>query len=288
MKPGNFLSWVLLLGGAVIITIAAVIYQNITGPTHSKRFTFRAGDQKEYPIVLPRSHGGMSNCMVSLNIPDSSATAQLIFRRFPTKDEWTSVNMKYGEDGFSASLPHQPPAGKLEYYILISQKGEAFRLPEKEQVVIRFRGDVPPGVLIPHIFLMFAAMLLSNLTLLLAIFNIRGYKLFTSVTMVVLFAGGLTLGPIVQKFAFGQFWTGFPIGYDLTDNKTLIAFLFWLVAVAGNVRKNRRMVVIIASVVMLIIFSVPHSARGSELDPETGQIKTGWINAFAPNLEKES
>jgi hypothetical protein len=71
----------------------------------------------------------------------------------------------------------------------------------------------------------------------------------------------------MQKFAFGVAWSGFPLGMDLTDNKTLIAFLFWIAAlVAGRKGKAARPFVIAASLVTLLIFLVPHSLFGSELD----------------------
>ena len=71
----------------------------------------------------------------------------------------------------------------------------------------------------------------------------------------------------MQKFAFGVAWTGFPNGMDLTDNKTLIAFLFWIVAlVAGRKGKPTRPFVVAASVVTLLIFLIPHSLFGSEYD----------------------
>ena len=43
--------------------------------------------------------------------------------------------------------------------------------------------------------------------------------------------GGFVLGPAVQKQAFGEWWSGVPYGWDLTDNKTLLAFLAWLPAI---------------------------------------------------------
>ncbi len=46
--------------------------------------------------------------------------------------------------------------------------------------------------------------------------------------MMLLVLGGFLLGPIVQKYAFGAFWTGWPFGEDLTDNKTAVAVLAWL------------------------------------------------------------
>ena len=54
------------------------------------------------------------------------------------------------------------------------------------------------------------------------------YRLTVWTTLMV-FAGGLILGPIVQKYAFGAYWTGWPLGNDLTDTKTMGAMLFWLV-----------------------------------------------------------
>ena len=44
--------------------------------------------------------------------------------------------------------------------------------------------------------------------------------------------GGMILGPIVQKYAFGEYWTGFPYGGDFTDNKMLIMWLAWAIAMA--------------------------------------------------------
>ncbi|HUT07603.1 MAG TPA: hypothetical protein VMY15_02040, partial [Candidatus Latescibacteria bacterium] len=79
--------------------------------------------------------------------------------------------------------------------------------------------------------------------------------------------GGFILGPLVQKFAFGIAWAGFPGGIDLTDNKTLVAFLFWVAAlIAGRRGKPARPFVLAASLVTLVIFLIPHSLLGSHLD----------------------
>ena len=65
---------------------------------------------------------------------------------------------------------------------------------------------------------------------------------------------------------------------DLTDNKSLIAFVLWIVAWAGN-RKgaNRRYLVYIATLANLIIAFIPHSLGGSQLDYSSGEIKTGMM-----------
>jgi di/tricarboxylate transporter len=92
------------------------------------------------------------------------------------------------------------------------------------------------------------------------------YKL-TLWTTILLFFGGIILGPVIQKYAFGAFWTGWPFGHDLTDNKTLVAFIMWVVAL-WKMRKNKadRKWAIIAALVTLAVFIVPHSVLGSEID----------------------
>jgi len=84
--------------------------------------------------------------------------------------------------------------------------------------------------------------------------------------------GGLVLGPIVQKYAFGAFWTGWPFGGDLTDNKTLGMWLAWVVAIAVWSRRKdpsdriARWTTVAAALVMVAVYLVPHSLRGSQLD----------------------
>ena len=110
-----------------------------------------------------------------------------------------------------------------------------------------------------------------------AIFRYRKFRFYTYVTLIALFIGGMILGPWVQWYAFGEAWSGVPFAWDLTDNKTLIAFLFWLLAFFMNRKKERPVYTIIASIVILAVYSIPHSMFGSELDPETGKIIQGMI-----------
>ena len=107
---------------------------------------------------------------------------------------------------------------------------------------------------------------------------VKGKYIFqlTLWTSIFLFFGGMILGPVVQKFAFGEFWTGIPFGIDLTDNKTLIAMIAWLLALwkAKN-EKSGRYWVIAAAIILLAVYSIPHSTLGSELNYETMEIGQG-------------
>jgi uncharacterized membrane protein YjjP (DUF1212 family) len=126
---------------------------------------------------------------------------------------------------------------------------------------------------------MFSAMLLSSVT---AIYYLaKDYKKTKQLairTFAALFVGGMVLGPLVQKFAFSEYWTGIPFGWDLTDNKTLIAFIAWTIAIVVNWKDNRKPILFFfATIVLFLIYSIPHSAFGSELDYETGKVVQGMI-----------
>jgi len=126
---------------------------------------------------------------------------------------------------------------------------------------------VPIWILIPHVLVMFSGMLFATASGLAALDKKRNPRRFVIWTVALLFLGGFVLGPLMQKFAFGVTWAGFPLGSDLTDNKTLIAFLFWVVAfAAGRKGKPARPFVIAASLVTLLAFLIPHSLLGSEYD----------------------
>ncbi len=260
---------------ALLVTLAAARYQKVTGPTYPVQGEVIV-DSTHVTYTFLRSHGGAGDQPVELTIPDTSVTGVLRYRHYPTHEKWTEIPLKRQGHKLVASLPHQPPAGKLEYRILLNSKQGQVSVPPDEAVVTRFKGAVPAGVLIPHIFFMFLAMLFSTRAGLEALVNPKGnIRVLTFWTIGLLFLGGLILGPIVQKFAFGAFWTGVPFGWDLTDNKTLIAFLAWLLALLFVLKKGAqaRWWVLFASLVLIAVFLIPHSMHGSQLKyDETGKI----------------
>ncbi len=275
MKKKTTIYWIL----AVLITLAAAYYQRKTGPTNPKEVDIYI-NQSSYHISLLRTHGGDENCPVELEIPDTSVHGKIFFKRYPTNDDWQSADLKREGDFLLGFLPHQPPAGKLAYYLQIFSPAETIDIAKESPVIIRFKGSVPGGILVPHIFFMFFAMLLSNLAILLALGKHKRYRFYGNITLVALFIGGLILGPMVQYYAFGDAWTGIPFGWDLTDNKTLISFLVWLMAVIANRKTERPAFTILAGVVLLLIYSIPHSMFGSEFDYATGEVIQGFIHLF--------
>lgn len=90
-------------------------------------------------------------------------------------------------------------------------------------------------------------------------------------TIASLMAGGFVLGPIVQWYAFGVWWSGVPFGNDWTDNKVLVELVAWLVAAFLNRGQHRhRGAIVAAGVVTALVYFIPHSVFGSEFDYRTG------------------
>ena len=86
-------------------------------------------------------------------------------------------------------------------------------------------------------------------------------------TIFLFSVGGLVLGPIVQKYAFGAYWTGWPFGGDLTDNKTAAMVLLWVIAAIASKRsKTHARWAFLAALLTLAVYLIPHSMFGSELD----------------------
>jgi len=270
MKGQNTLIWIF----SVLFTLSIAYYQRTTGPTYEKKGkVVLNGSPVKFRLI--RSAESTVDATVKVKVPDESVTGTLKYKRFRTNDPWTVLPMVQENNKLLGKLPVQPPAGKLEYLVTLTQGNESVILTE-EPVVIRFTGAVPDWVLIPHIIIMFTAMMMSTRTTLEAIFRKKKTYLFAWITVVTLFVGGLILGPVVQKYAFGEFWTGWPFGKDLTDNKTLLAWLVWLVALV-RLRKNRGNLTwpVIAGIVLLLVYLIPHSMFGSELDYSSGEINTG-------------
>lgn len=269
-KGKSVLLWIF----AILFTITIAVYQKMTGPTYPLKGKISIEQSEiKYKLLRSAESDGPARIIIK-NIPNG-ITGIIKFKRFNVVEEFSSATMGFEENNLVGLLPQQPPAGKLEYIIELTSNGKKYVVNE-QPVVIRFKGVVPLYILIPHILFMFFAMLYSTRTGIEALFRGRSALNYSLITVITLFIGGLVLGPVVQKFAFGEYWTGWPFGKDLTDNKTLVAFVFWVIAYF-RLRKNpgNRFWPILASIVLLLVYLIPHSMFGSQLDYTSGEIQTG-------------
>jgi hypothetical protein len=211
-------------------------------------------------------------------------TGHVTYRRYKSNDDWSTIPMEPGSftfvrrgkiqslTGVGVELPSlQERAGKYEYFAYIHDgQGKAVSVTGDKPIYARYKAHVPFWALIVHIVVIFASMTVAIRTTLEAMVD-GNYKWMLWATIASLLLGGFVLGPIVQWYAFGVWWSGVPYGYDWTDNKVLVLLVFWLLAAFRNRGDSRcRWWVYQAGLVTLVVYFIPHSLFGSEYDYRTG------------------
>lgn len=265
---------------AILITASVLIYQRATGPTYPQRGSVEI-DNEKISFRLLRSWenekevADRNGARISVTVENTDIIAEIKYKRLGTADDWTVLPMQRDGDELFQMLPAQPAAGKLLYEIYLYKDANVVSLTEGP-VVIRFKSYIPKWIPPPHVLLIFMALLFSTMT---AVETLRrGKNVFTyaTITVLTMLVGGMIMGPMMQKYAFGAYWTGWPFGGDLTDNKTLVAFIAWVITFFV-LRKNRknRFWPLFAAVITLAIFLIPHSVLGSEFDYSAGEVVTG-------------
>ena len=250
----TILFWIL----AIVITLVSAYYQRVTGPTYPLSGKINL-DGKEISYKLERSHSTSSNYFIEINTGDPTIHGSLFMKKYNSNNDFTEEEMM-GTGTLKAELPAQPKLHKLEYFIKLFKDQITAQIPADKHIVIRFKNDVPIGILIPHIFAMFFAMMLSTRTGLDFFNKEPKVDKLALWTVIIFFIGGFPLGFAMNGFAFGTVWGGWPFGHDVTDNKTQIAFLAWLIAfymIKKN--KNAKLAALLAAIIMIAVYMIPHS-----------------------------
>jgi hypothetical protein len=254
-----------------LFTAGIAVYQRMTGPTYpvGGKVTLNENVVK-YKLI--RTADNDKDAEISIKVPDQSVNGVISYKRFKSADTVTNVPLVRSGDKLVFMMPKQ------QYTVSLTGNDKTVQLTEKP-VVMRFKGPVPMYILLPHILMMFLAMFFSTRAGIEALTKGNRTYLYSLLTLIFFVPGGLILGPMVQEYAFGAYWTGWPFKGilhfgDMTDNKTAIAVLGWVVAVF-MLRKNpsARGWAIAACLILLAVYLVPHSVLGSEIDYTAAQPK---------------
>jgi len=184
---------------------------------------------------------------------------------------------------FSSKIPSHKIGEKAWYFIEArkrdGEKSTSVYLPrDKKPVRLKFEGKVPALVIIIHVLSMFGAVFFGILSLF-AMYSLKKDKISLRkslvnplITFLLLFIGILPSGIAMNYYAFGVYWEAFPFGRDITDNKSQIAFLFWIItlflvkgSIFGNEEKNiigksaYIKMIIISFIVTIATYLIPHS-----------------------------
>jgi hypothetical protein len=271
---------------AAALTVACFVFQNRTGPTYPLEGTVEtARGPVRFKLLRSEEIGTPLQLMLRDPVPAGLA-GQVRWRRYRSHDAWRTTAMapdifrftRRGTAevvrGVGARLPSLPErAGKYEFYVDLDDGGGPRSVTGERPIYARYKAPVPSFVLLPHILAVFLSMTLAVRTALAALTG-GGLRRLLPATIGSLLLGAFLLGPLVQWYAFGVWWSGFPYGTDWTDNKVVVELVAWLLAGAlllrsGDARRARAAVVV-ALAVTLAVYFIPHSIFGSEYDYTRG------------------
>jgi hypothetical protein len=217
---------------------------------------------------------------VRLSGDQAAQVGGVLFYAMENGAEQTTVMNHSDEVTLVGNLPAGEIGKRLKYRIELSLNGvlKTSMAPANERgYLLKYKGQVSSFVLIPHILLMFAGVFSSFMALFYGFDLILGKRKVKQAAIAVLlsffcgFIGGVLIGIEVSHEVFGgSGWGGWPIGNDVTDTKTEIFLIFWLVTMifgwlglSGKKLKisNKAFgtMIIVSFIVTLAAFLIPHS-----------------------------
>ena len=223
---------------------------------------------------------------IILQVKPATEIAASVLYRVPGVETFDTVGISEISDGiWSARLPMGKKGDRLEYGIRITQMtlldggSSSTATSDTGNYLIKYKGEVSVTVLALHILCMFAAFFFIVEAVLgaSAMLFMGEEKEFTVAqtrwVLLFTFIGGVPLGFVLNRQRFGPIWEAFPFGIDITDNKTQLIIIVWIIIAALSwksfmCRRTGRdaigpgafaAAVIIASVISLFLYLVPHS-----------------------------
>ncbi|MFH1687586.1 MAG: hypothetical protein ABIE70_08715 [bacterium] len=239
---------------------ATEIALNVTGP-------FEEGTQVVMRLKMP-----------SNDFPDR-LDGYAVYRMIPSQEI---------PGRFETEIRSGAKGGRTYYYFEVRDQANTvlarFTDEDKQPWVFKYFGEVPPLVLLGHIFLMFATVFcvvmgaVHGADVVKTGSGARVMARWITLAAVASFLGGYPFGFAMNYFAFGVVWEGVPFGTDATDNKTQLLFLYFVFVVAaawGSLSNGKwgrdafsqgmlGRLGIGALILQVLIYLIPHSIQFSK------------------------
>jgi len=198
--------WKILI--ALIFTIVLLVFARKTTTVKSVHKTVdRGGILIEHDTVPKRR--GAGDVVIPVKV-SGAEEVKLFYRIGKMEFRAVDMNLKEGERNlFVASIPHHKKGTRAWYYIEAQKQNKdekiAVSLPDKNSlnfkpILLKFQGNVPPYIILSHIFCLSAAIFFSVLAAFSAV-DLKKAKgtmnksvAFSLVTFIFLFMGFFPLG----------------------------------------------------------------------------------------------
>ncbi len=282
---------------AVVLTLAMLYVASTASRGRPEHIVLTDGPYTFDVITVPKITAGQSDWLTITVSPPLSPGHAVVFRTTgakrgkdtPVSEYFTrpavpleSESLSYGVEVVAGER------GGREYYVfdVIDSSGTTvarFADSDGSPMFVKYIGDVPGIILIPHIVFMFVTVFCVVMAALHAIGLIRGgenahpMSWWLGLGTLSAVVGGYPFGFGMNWYAFGVIWEGVPFGTDATDNKTqllVVYFLFVALASMGSLTRGRLgkdlfevrtlgWLGLSAFAFLLAIYLIPHSIQFS-------------------------
>lgn len=203
-----------------------------------------------------------------------------LYYRIPPAALPETIEMQRANGHYFAEIPIQRRGTRVEYFIEARGDNDlALRIPSVNKgFQLTFRGSPQSSLLAAHAVLMIISVAFFISSGLLAVRSIRRRKTTPAMAragfigLVLFFISAIPVGMIIAYQTFGKPWSGFPIGEDMTDNKSLAIIIYFILAsilYRGSLFKNdpnldklpiraMPLVYLIGAIATLTLFALPH------------------------------
>jgi len=242
MKPSGMTlprGWVGLLAGLLFLAGSAAAAR----PGRHTEQTLDTPFGRAHVQIL-KEHMGEGDAVVRCRVTDlrEAWPAGALTLHYQMQETWRVVHFQRSAgsgEAFEAAIPHAGRGVAVPYYVQVGTGlGPTQLLPVQapaETFRVTFKGRPSTPLLIAHVLCMIGGLVflvLATVGALLFLRNKRGLALHRRaglIGFVLLFIGGVPLGMAVERQVFGTYWEGWPFGRDVTDTKTGLILLLWLV-----------------------------------------------------------
>jgi hypothetical protein len=176
-----------------------------------------------------------------------SLVVSVLYKKSGTKFEEGTLQSIRGSNKFSFPLPSLSKGERFFYYLKVrDSRGDQVEIKPGRNLMDRlfargkeklfhvtYEGRPPRFLLMFHVVFIIGAMLLMLHGFHFSLVHIFNGRRLSAAYWSLLSAwflftvSVLPLGYTVAKSAFGVGWSGFPVGSDITDNKSLAIVLYW-------------------------------------------------------------
>ncbi len=265
-----------LIGSLICLISLSCQHQQIITETSSRWLRIRHAPLEEAKVG--------TDAPIEVEV-ESSANVNRIeaFLFFKAEQSTFDVTKMQPIDGgrFFTTVPSQPRGTVVEYYIEVRGDGDLVaRIPQKEEgnLELTYKGIPSRTLLLAHVVLIFVCLALFLLVGFLAVKALGNRQIALHIprlallATVIFFISSFPLGMIVAYQTYGKAWTGFPLGSDFTDNKSLAIILYFVISTilykGSAMRRDASAdalpirtipyVYLVGVCMIIVLFAIPH------------------------------